>query len=397
MNAECQHGASDAAYLAGELSSHEESAFEDHLAICAECRAAVASTRDVIRRLRSVPGKESTQDLTPSILAELRRGPRAVAPPLQWPRVAAIAAMLSLFAAGAIFTHFRKTTERPGNAVALADENAASLARALEWFCQNQEADGSWNAGKWGGHARFGVALTALPTLALLSTDSPAPQHSAAVARATRWLQAQQTADGFFGPNFQGASYNQSIATLALLHAHQRHPDAALKRSLDAALAAIVAQQTADGGWGYFRSPLADRSITGWHIEALELAHALGWKNVEPHLARGWTWLAAHPNPRMDAEEPADSPSAILAHSENAGDAGKPKIDFYRAYFLTAALKRAHDPSSRERLAAIRRTLLLQQITNGSESGSWLADDHWGRAGGRLYSTALASLSMRDQ
>jgi len=280
---------------------------------------------------------------------------------------------------------------------AVADANAASVARALEWFCQNQEPDGSWNAEKWGGNRHFEVALTALPALALLRAESPTSQGSSAAANAARWLQKQQTESGSFGPDFQGAPYNQSIATLALLHAYQRRPDAALKHSLDASLAAILARQTADGGWGYLHSHSADCSITEWHIEVLELASSLGWENVGPNLVRGRTWLAAHPILRTDAEASADSPGAMLARTERATLADDAKLDFYRAYFLTTALKRQRDDSSRQRLAAVRRTLLLQQESDGSDSGSWPADDRWGRAGGRLYSTALASLSMRDR
>ena len=398
MSAECRHCTDTAAYVARELSSREEAEFEAHLAVCAECRVAVESTRSMIGRLRCVPEMELAHDLAPRILSRVREEPRELPRTSRCPRVAAIAAVLTLFAAGAILTHFRKSAPTLAPTAAVADENAASIARALDWFCQNQEPDGSWNAEKWGGNRRFEIALTALPTLALLNAKPLTPERDLAVDRATQWLQAQQqTADGAFGPNFQGASYNQSIATLALLHAYQCRPDAKLKRSLDTALANILARQTADGGWGYLHSPLADRSITEWHIEALELASALGWENARLKLERGRTWLAVHPHPRTDEEEPADSPSAILARTEDATKPGSAKIDFYRAYFLAAALKREHDASSRQQLAAVRRALRLQQITDGTDSGSWPADDRWGRAGGRLYSTALASLSMRER
>jgi len=95
-------------------------------------------------------------------------------------------------------------------------------------------------------------------------------------------------------------------------------------------------------------------------------------------------------DPRTDAEEPADSPSALLAGPDNSA------LDFYRAYFLTTALRHEPDDSSRQRLASVRQTLLLHQVATGSDSGSWPAADRWGRAGGRLYSTALASLSLRE-
>lgn len=397
MNIECPPASDAAAYVAGELSACKEAAFEAHLTTCGKCRSTVDSIRRVIGRLRSVPEMECAQDLALPVLARVRAEAEVLPHPPGWWRAAGIAALLALFAGGAMLTHFKISAPREEAVAAVADENAASVARALEWLCQNQEPNGSWDAEKWGGHRRFEVALTALPTLAILSGDVLTPQQSSAVLHAAQWLQAQQTGDGYFGPDFQGASYNQSIATLALLRAHQRQPNPTLERSLDAALSAIVARQTADGGWGYFHSPFADRSITEWHIEALELASALGWKNVRPHLARGRAWLAAHSDARAAVEEPVDSPSATIARADGAGDPARARMDFYRAYFITAALRREHDAASLQRLAAIRHTLLVQQNSDGPDAGSWSADDHWGRAGGRLYSTALASLVMRER
>ncbi len=397
MNAECRLCRDAAAYVAGELSERERADFHTHLAACDGCRAAVETTRSLLGRLRGVPPVKCARDLAPFILARIREEPRERLGFARWPRAAAIAALVTLCAGGVFVTTFRKSAPPTGTLAAASDENAASVARALDWFCQNQEPDGSWNAGKWGGHRRFAVALTALPALALLSAESLEPQGAAAIAGATRWLQAQQTEAGSFGPEFQGAPYNHSIATLALLRACQRRPEAELRRSLDAALAHLVARQTAEGGWGYQQSPLADRSITEWHLEALELAITLGWENARTPLERGRQWLAAHPEARPQAEEPADSPSAMLARSEGAVPAGRATLDFYRAYFLTASLTREREDSSRRKLASIRHTLLLRQATAGSEAGSWPADDQWGRAGGRLYSTALASLSLRDR
>ncbi len=396
MNAECQHRTDADAYEAGELSPGERAGFEAHLVSCAGCRAAVESTRRVVGLLRSMPQVQSTRDLAPLIISQLRDETREAPRPARWVRIAAIAAAVTLLAGGAFMT-FEKAASSTEPTAAVADENTASMQRALDWFCQNQESDGSWNAERWGGNRRFEVALTALPALALLSADPQTPQQLTAVAGATKWLQAQQTGAGSFGPEFQGASYNQGIATLALLHAYQRRPDPALKRSLDAALANILSRQIRTGGWGYRYSQVTDRSITEWHLEVLELATALGWENTRPSLELGRTWLAANPNPRTDAEEPADSPSTLLARAGSATAAESAKLDFYRAYFLSSALKRKRDDSSHQRLAALRQTLLLQQVTDGFDAGSWPADDRWGRAGGRLYSTALASLSMRDR
>jgi hypothetical protein len=69
-------------------------------------------------------------------------------------------------------------------------------------------------------------------------------------------------------------------------------------------------------------------------------------------------------------------------------------VDYFRAYFATTLLKSANDESSRQRLVSIRHTLLGKQVQRGNDTGSWTPDDRWGMAGGRLYTTALASLSL---
>ena len=282
MNTDCPHGENAAAFLAHELPPHEHAEFSRHLATCATCQAGVASMRHLLGRLRAVPVAETARDLAPEIFARLRDEPRALPRPSLWPQLTAIAAAVALLAGGALLAPWRSPAPSAPSAPAVvaADRMDPHISRALDWFCHTQEADGSWDAEKWGGSSHFAVALTALPTLALLSSDVRTPEREAALANAARWLQEQQDETGAFGPDFQGASYNQGMATLALLRAYQRHPDAGLKRTLDAALRTILARQTPAGGWGYRHSPMADRSITEWHVDALEIARPvflIGW------------------------------------------------------------------------------------------------------------------------
>jgi hypothetical protein len=43
----------------------------------------------------------------------------------------------------------------------------------------------------------------------------------------------------------------------------------------------------------------------------------------------------------------------------------------------------------------MRRDLVNRQIKRGAEAGSWTPDTRWGSAGGRIYATTMASLSLR--
>ena len=298
---------------------------------------------------------------------------------------------------------------------------------AIDWLCRTQESDGSWNATRWGGDQRFQVALTALSLLALLGPEPLMPEQSTAVHRALRYLRSQQNEKGEFGPTFDNAPYNHGIATLAMLRAYKHQPQEDVKRSLDLAINVICARQTQDGGWGYMQqsAPSPNLSVTLWQLEALKLADTLGWNGVHLNVQHGMRWVAGMVDDRgafgyrqtrdfpngpqtltaMGAMSVLDSRNARLispvlrkaieAKVREVASLADSGIDYYRAYFLTAALKQMNDEASIQRLASVRHDLRLHQATGGTESGSWAPDSQWGGVGGRLYATALASLSLR--
>jgi hypothetical protein len=396
MNADCRRCEDVNAFLTGDLSPREEEEFSNHLENCPACRAAANSSRRVLAQLRAVPDPEPAQDLVPLILARIHapaETPRRIA----WHRIAAVAALFVVFTAVILV---REALQREPSSRLTAAEPApviVSNSRALDWFVRTQEADGSWSAERWGGQRNYAPALTALPLLALLSADETNTAHMKAAVRAAANLLEQQNPDGTFGPAFQGSPYNTSIATLALLHTWERNSNAVPRDALDTAVAALSKRQTVDGGWGYPYSPLADRSITQWHIQALELAANLGWTDARPALDRGLVWLNHHATPLADSDEPADSTSALLARATARPARADSSLDFYQAYFSSAALKHEAAPTAQQHLATLRQEILRHQATEGTESGSWPPDDRWGRAGGRLYSTALASMSLASR
>lgn len=391
MNADCRRSEDVNAFLSGELSLDEQSAFSDHLEVCPACRDAVESSSRVIARLRAVPELKPTRDLTSSILARIQT-PAEVPRRTAWSRIAAAAAVFAIFATA---LSVREVWRRqPTESIAAAQPVTANQ-RALDWFVRTQEADGSWSAERWGGQRNYATALTALPLLALVSADETNPAQRGAAAKATAYLLAQQNADGTFGPNFSGSPYNSSISTLALLHTWQRSPEIVPRAALDAAIAALARQQTAEGGWGHLYSPMSHRSITQWHVQALEFAAGHGWTESALPLERGLKWLSQHALP-LDDDESANG-SELRAHITAARARTDRALDFYQSYFSAAALKHDNAPTAQKRLAALRQEVLRCQTTEGAEVGSWPPDDQWGRAGGRLYSTALASLSLASE
>ncbi|MFZ4765117.1 MAG: hypothetical protein ACOYMN_09205 [Roseimicrobium sp.] len=372
MNPDCSCREDAAAWLADELPPCEQAAFTAHLATCPQCRAAVEDASRVLALLRAVPPVKASRDLAPLVLARLRE--RAVTPRFmaKWPQVAALAALLAVFA-GVVGLWQRSPSSPP----ALADASTMSVARALDWFCRHQESDGSWNGPQWGGNPRYANALTALPLIALLENEQT-PERVGATQRAIAYLQRQQKPDGTFGKPSREASFVQSVCTLALLRAYQLQPEPALKRSADAALRVVFATQSPDGGWGNHGWSEPNLPITLWHRDVVDLAAALGWHEARPCLSLATAWLAARPIP-------PPSPSA--------GE--EPPTDYHHAYFTAVNLRRSQSPEAQAQLAAIRSSLVSRQVEAGEDSGTWQPSDQWSRVGGRIYSTAMALLALR--
>ena len=415
------------ALVTGELGDTARQQIEAHAASCEPCRQEIEARRRVLDRLLAHPSAGVSHDLAPDLLVRVAAG-EARRPILvtAWPTLLKIAAALVLALGGtALWWHLAGR----GTAVSgVAQAPASPTAQAVSWLCRTQEPDGSWSTTRWGGSHNYEVALTGLSLLSLLEAEGPAAsERTTAADRAVRYLCGRQNEQGEFGTVFDGAPYNQGMATLALLRAYRAHPDATLRHALDGAIGTIAARQLRDGGWGYSgeQTPASNLSITLWQVEALRLAVALGWDGARVPAARGLRWIAAvaaddgsfgyrqsgdFPEGArtltamgamslLDVAEgnlvPAARRVAIQARVQRLSAANQPDLDYYGRYFLSAALKRMEGDAARRQLDTLQHALAARQVRQGVERGSWNADDRWSTAGGRIYATALASLSMR--
>lgn len=360
--------------------------------------------QEVIDRLRSLPPAVVSRDLVPDILTRAKAEKSARIIPLV--AAAATALLLGGFWIGGTISR-------------------DPARQAAAWLVHAQAENGSWSAAKLGGSQRFEVALAGLALMTLL--DGPVGNRSA-IDKATGFLVRQQQTDGRFGELFDGTPYNQAIATLALARVYETSKDAVLRQALDKAIMAICNSQAADGGWGYsleYRQA-SNLSITLWQIEALRLAAQLGWPQVSSRVARGLHWMAGvaaddgsfgYEKRGDTAAEAAQTLTAMgamslldPAHSDMVSPARRqaiktqlqglaltagPDMDHYRRYFLVAALKHMNEEPALRGLQVVRHGLVARQVKQGAEAGSWKADDRWGSSGGRVYATAMASLSLR--
>jgi len=318
-------------------------------------------------------------------------------------------------------------------------ETEAAVRAALKWFASVQSADGRWDPrkfeagreGKIAGRDRAGAGttadtgLTGLATLAFLADGSThlSGPHQATTRRALEYLLANQAQDGNLGG--PSASYEfmycHAMATIALSEAYGMTKDPSLREPVRRAAAYIIsAQDPIGGGWRYKSQQAGDTSQLGWQLMALRSAELAGiavpletWKGVERFLkdvsSGAYGGLAAY-RPReqvsrtMTAEAlmcrqflglPPDSTVSIEAGNYLLGELpGEGRPDYYYWYYGTIAMHELGGDFWARWNNAMRTTLPALQLKTGAMAGSWDPDPIWGSYGGRIYSTALATLCL---
>ena len=399
-------------FLQDEMSDAEREAFVAHLAGCPICAAETARYRDLINGLHRPLPAEDSRDLAPLILARLSANHRVHFPIL----LRAAALFLCLVTAGALIVVLRPRAETR------YDRRADS---AVAWLCSAQDADGHWDAKRWGAQKNYTPGITGLAVLALLKQDANALNGPRAnvLRSALDYLIRQQNADGRIGAVHSGTPYNQGIATLALLEAHSRQPDARWGKAVEKSLAYIRSTQQPSGGWGYPRAPVDanNTSITVWQLQALLRASAMGYREVQPSLEKGLAWLnsVVDTKGRIGYSRPSDFPyghetltaaGAFCFLSDKSSAPPSPHlprilqalrdaashqsgVDYYRLYFMTQALAAAGGADT-DLAMKLRNALILCQSHTGDQPGSFETTDRWSSAGGRVYATAMAVLAL---
>jgi hypothetical protein len=317
----------------------------------------------------------------------------------------------------------------------------AAVAAALDWLASAQSADGRWDADAFGagretrtlGHDRQGAganADTGISGLALLALLGCGETHLAGAHRQTvqhglEFLLASQARDGSLaGPaELYAAMYCHGMATLALSEAYALSGDERLLPGLRAALEYTIAAQSSAGSWRYRPSEPTDpgdMSQFGWQLMSLKSAEMGGiplpgatrvrmvrfLQSCSTGKSRG---LAGY-QPGHRASRTMTAESLVCRHflavenSSAALDEGAAFVmqeppsrqspNFYYWYYGTLAMFQRQGADWRRWNDALQQELLTRQRWDGSLAGSYDPDDQWGGYGGRVYSTALATLSL---
>jgi hypothetical protein len=276
------------------------------------------------------------------------------------------------------------------------------------------------------------TAMTGLALLAYLGANYTHldGKYAQNVARGIQFLLNSQKPNGDLrGESKAVGMYCHCMAALALCEAYALTGDPGLKQPVTLAVEWLAKARAVDKmSWRY--QPYArsgDTSILGWVVMVFKSARVSGIA-VPPEMQEGaQAWLkqvadgdrdglarytpydetgqARRVTPTMTAEAwvcrqflgvggpgPSSSEAAeyLLEHSP-----GQEPFNLYYWYYGTLAMYQHGGDAWTEWNSQVRDDLVKRQRVTGHRAGSWDTDtDRYGSLGGRIYSTAMATLTL---
>jgi hypothetical protein len=338
------------------------------------------------------------------------------------------------------------------SSIAEEQNSDAAVQAALKWLADHQNRNGSWSWGHTPGDAcsdyaypgtkkskmgATGMAL--LPFLGAGYTHWDG-KYRETVRKGLKFLVGNMIVANNAGRMFEADGqahehmYCHGIATLALSEAFGMTADKTLQQPAQLAVNYIVkAQHPTGGGWLYTPRAGGNTSVTGWQVMALKsgiVSYLSVPKKVKP-LANKYfefvQWSAPDDGQGLGAffgyRKALDRPNASamtaigimcrrylgasrddpgLRKGMEALAAAGPSLkgNFYYNYYATHALASCDAPRGKLWRAwspAIRKHLLNSQVRNGDDAGTWYlaGGGHGARAGGRIYCTAIAAITLQ--
>lgn len=319
------------------------------------------------------------------------------------------------------------------------DETEAAVKAALKWLVENQDADGRWNprahdGGKetkvlgrdrQGAGSHADTAVSGLALLAFLASgnthlDGP---YSEDVRRGLEYLLRTQAPDGNLGGQAAAFEfmYSHAMAACALSEAYGMTRDARLREPVRRAVAyTIAAQDPTGGGWRYRPGDPGDTSQLGWQLMTLKSAELAGISIPEKTRRGIIRYLRSVSSGKYGGRasyRPGESPSRPmtaealvcwqflgLARQHPAGNEagdylleetpGEGDYNLYYWYYATLGMYQLQGTHWQRWNDAMRDAVVGRQVKEGPQTGSWNTDALWGGYGGRVYTTALATLTL---
>lgn len=310
--------------------------------------------------------------------------------------------------------------------------------RALDWLISQQGSDGNLggNAGHYAKmycHAMATYALAEAIGMQRSTIMGPIIEPDALSAAG---LVAHQAASSVMlqqglpaGPFM--ASGIAVLQTEADRNSYQlrKVDDLRLESALLRAITYTLSQQDpTSGGWRYTRGQEGDVSMFGWQMMSLKSA-AIAGVEISPKVRDRMTQflnsvrqgqsgglfgyrrsvqIGGQETEKVTAVMTAEALfcQQMLGYQRDSATSresvtyilkNRPRLaelDFYYWYYGTLAMYQYGGEPWEMWNSVVRDTLILEQRTGGTNAGSWDPNGPWGRYGGRLYSTALATLTL---
>ena len=303
-----------------------------------------------------------------------------------------------------------------------SDGTEKAIRASLRWLAQNQEEDGRWDSRKHGAKGRFDTGNAGLALLCFYGwgarhdRDGEYRDH---VQKALDYLLRIQKEDGDLSG--RGKMYCHSIASIALCEAYGISKDKRLREPAERSIAyTLAAQSKSKGGWRYNPGEDSDTSITGWQYMALHSARLAGLEVPEEHFERARKWLDSagggkhgglygYQGPgtkwpamiatgmfcrQLDLVAPTAPMQMESAQQLKMTPMKTQRPDYYYIYYATLALYQHQGPIWRDWNVSLKDVLPNLQEKTGSQEGSWDPSRGLAGTGGRVTSTALATLSL---
>lgn len=311
-------------------------------------------------------------------------------------------------------------------------QSEQAVEAGLRWIVAHQNRyDGSWSFQqscqqcRHDGRSQSDNAATGLSLMALLGagyTHKQGPYQQSVQMGLDALLRYQSKRKSEFGGPFVDVSaagmYTHAIATIAVADACAMTGDRSLEPSLKLAHQYILNAQHRGGGWRYRPNSRGDMLVTGWQVLALKSLQRCGidtpkevWQrtmafvdSLEISDATAYRYHFSEPRSRdvptavgllnqMYLRWPIDR-QALDRGASNLIDRRVSRNDIYFNFYTTLLLHHLQHDGWDHWNTEVRERLIKTQATRGHESGSWHFKHQHGDVGGRLYTTAMAVMTL---
>jgi len=215
-----------------------------------------------------------------------------------------------------------------------------------------------------------------------------------------------------------GQMYSHGLASIVLCEAYGMTHDRGLYAPAQQALNFICyAQDPVGGGWRYQPRQKGDTSVVGWQVMALKSGHLAYLRVPVVTVKKAFTYfdtVQANDGANYGYTDPGSGPATtaigLLARMYFGWSKDHPPLqrgvsalaaqgpspsNMYYNYYATQVMRHWGGDLWDDWDRTMRRQLIDSQATQGHEQGSWhIPGDHGAARGGRLYSTAMATMIL---